>query len=590
MERKTVQIPEYLIFFLVFALIIFGIFGILYIVQIPLFEGYDEIAHYYRIVEGNLVFSMPDTINPELLELEESDKKRVAELQENLGNLYFPFSEKTLLSFYQLHQPPLYYDMLSFIHQPNRNERHHIFVNPYFMDKYANLFISKTQGSINYRNLAKDVRIYRFISNIFMLSCVFVSFLIFRSVFTGRTLVVFTGLFALLSVPQFIFTGSIINNDIMLLFFSFLSLYLFQLIIVSHYNNALVITLLLILLPLGIFVKLSFISLIISFSLFYLLFQRDSKKKYLMAFLGLTLFTVLAIYALDRGFIINLYTRVHNYFYTIRRIPYDSISLLSFFRDVFKSFFGVFGWKNVYLRRFDYIVYLLITILFIYSLMKNILLCIKKKQKKQDLFLFNLTVIIVNLLLFSMYYIISKQPQGRFLFISLPSFIIIILLAIHENRAILIFFCILFFSWGVYINSYVTCIMLPERYAVTEPLYFSKQTDKDVFQLIPGLGFRNFNSCIVYYDLARFSILSNRDYENLHLRLIYSTLPDRLKQQLIINPSDNMVYNPAVEKDCLIYTVRRIKSGRNDLYLYNSENRNDNRIYNNRNLIRIEIE
>ncbi len=590
METKKSHISEYLIFFLVFALILFGFFGVLYVVQVPIFEGYDEIAHYYRIIGGDRIFRITPELDINRLALKEDDKERISELQRNLNRLYYPFNENTILSQYQLHQPPLYYDLLGLVSYGLPSGNYDIFVNPYFMDDSSNLFYNNIQGVRNSGSISKNVIFYRFISNIMMIICVMLLFLILRQGFPDKSLVVFTGIFMLFSIPQFIFTGSIINNDILLLVFSFLAIYLFHVLLNSDFKNPVAIIVLLIILPLGLFAKLSFIAIFISVISYLLIFQRTLIRKYIWWFLGLAAFFFLTVYSLDSGYLVNLSATIRMYLYNTMHTMPANIDLADFIKELFKSFYGVFGWKNIYLRRFDYIIYLLITSVFIFSFIKGFVNCIKKKEEKRDLFIFNTFIISANLLLYFFYYLFSKQPQGRFLFISIPSLIFITMTALINYRKILTAFCIFFFLWGIYINSYVTCSMLPGRYSKPAPLYLKKSENGRIFQIIPGMGFRNIENKVFYYDLSFINIYSNIQAESTRLSFTYTNLADRLNRQLLIDALCGRIYYPRIEGDSIVYNIDNLSCGRNTFYIYNGIKSDDTRIYSNKNLISINID
>lgn len=607
-----------MIIFLVFILFIFAVFSVLFIVQVPIFEGHDEIAHYYRIVKGEEIFNLPfrdhaNTIFPE------EYKQPLNDALKKLDVLYFPFSERTILSYYQLRQPPVYYDLLSFsASRPSlRNRKIDIFINPYFFDGYPNLFYHHSNDHDKHLVLSRNVRYFRFISSIILIFCVILVFLMLMEVFYDRPLAVFTGLLMLLSVPQFIFTGSIINNDILVLFFSYLSIYLFLHLINSDYKSPAALIALIILLPLGLFIKINFLIIIISIVLYFIFIENALKRMhFLYAFLSLC-FMLIAIWALDQAYFIQLYTSIRSYVYNISATKWTPLYSIELYRELFKSFFGVFGWKNIYLRRFDYIVYFLLSIMFIILFIRGFYHSIFNKPKNRKLFYFNSIIITVNLILFLGYFVVSGQPQGRFLFISLPSIIIIALLCIDKGKffessysenisaksslpatfdkykIMMIFLCIFFFIWAVYINTFVTVIMLPDRYDVREPLYNTQEIDGNKYKIFPGLGFRFINNEVCYYKLAIIDIYSNSTIENIELVLSYSELSCDHKEQKVITLSDGKLYKGTVYNNSILYRLDNLVYGRNRIYLFSDkilETDKDNKIFTVRDLQKIHLQ
>lgn len=570
MNYNLTQIPDYFIVFLIFILFLFGFFSVLYIVQIPPFEGHDEIAHYYRVIDGRRVFNAPVSLNTQDIPLADERVEEIIYLQNNLERIYFPFTERTLLSHYQFYQPPIYYDILGLIAGKPSKTGIDIFVNPYFFDGYPNLFYH-LQDIEEYENLSSHLRSLRVFSSFILLLCVLVFFLLLQEVFLNRSLLIFTGLFILLSIPQLVFIGSIINNDILSVFFAFASIYLFTVLVNNDFKNPIALLLLLIILPIGMFVKITYIIVIISFFIYVLFFWKKLKYSYILSIFGFVLFLLLAIYAFDHRYLLRLYTSFRLYIYNITQMELYDYNIINIIKEIFKSFFGVFGWKNIYMRRFDHIIYFLISLFFIFSFFRGFYLYLIKKHEKPQIFILNAIIILTNIFIFLIYFLVSQQPQGRFLFVSIPSLIIISLMNMKNNKTLIIICCILFCLWGIYINSYITCKLLPDHYSSNEPLFLAQSIKESTVFIIPGRGFRYLNDAIYYYDLSIIDIYSKSELRNIELVFTYShtDLSRHKKHQYLIPASGESVLQSEAESNEIVYSLGQIISGRNRYYIYN---------------------
>lgn len=178
----------------ILILIAHFILGVLYSVIVPIWEAYDELGHYAYVRYVATKHALPPP------------GERLIQL---------PFDER--------YQPPLYYllgGLATFwVHTGEELE---LTLNPYTQSGQGgvNFFVHSDEEAFPYRGTVLAVHVTRLVSVSISTVVVVITYLIGRSIFPDRREIAIGAMAFNAFWPQFLFGGSVVTNDILVVLFS----------------------------------------------------------------------------------------------------------------------------------------------------------------------------------------------------------------------------------------------------------------------------------------------------------------------------------------------------------------------------------
>lgn len=552
--------------FLLFILLVYGIFGTLYVFQVPPFEAPDELAHFLRAVPSERKRLLPPPLIAQELPLPAEAKKDLIRKEQALDTASHPFSERSLFSFYENHQPPVYYQMMGFFWRHIPGTPMAILVNPYFFDSWVNLFYRQLDAAPPFRTWLIHFRLMRACSLFFLLAFLVFLFFLVQDAFPGRPLLAMLAVLLPMTIPQMLFTGAIINNDMFGYLAAVIAIFLCQRVLLHGPKAPLSLLMLVLWIPVALFIKYTVLPIVLAFLLYFFLLDRSFKLLHRLLGAAGALFAALVIYLLEPAFIQRVGITVHSRVYHVVHGMSAPFLLLPFLKESIKSFFAVLGWKSIYLPAWYYLAFALLSCVGVIFIVRGGRAAMRDSRKR--LFFFHLTIAVVVALTYAAYGIISRQPQGRLMLQALPSLIILGLAGIGDRKTIPALGIVLCVCVAFFLNVAILFHIMPDAYNRPEPLAGRAALNEEVY-IFPGMGFRRPNARVFHRTLSVLDVYCLDAVDGpVRLVLSYTRAPGFLKRQLLLDGTNRGVHWPVINSNRLSYTLPGLAKGRNRLYVY----------------------
>jgi len=322
------------------------------------------------------------------------------------NNHHFPtLTNKT--SFWEAHQPPLYY----------------LFLSPIDL-------VLKNQISID-----NEVKLLRFCSSFLgILSIIFV-FLTAKLLFKGKRTIYYSLTLAYSFWPMFLFISGVLNNDALANLLGIMMIYL--LVLISRMplaaNNNKLLLIYGVIAGMAFLTKLTLYPVIIFFLMIIFWKNRQNFRNFLKLTLSPAVIICFAWLFRNLIFVGDIFglEYANKFWKGQHRDLWDFDNFITWLNELVKNFVGVFGHANIGFdpKYYDYFFYFLILIAILLPI--SLFLIWKKQREKFNIILIIFLFFVVTFLTTFYYSLDNYQPQGRYLLPALFSVTLAFVLSLN---------------------------------------------------------------------------------------------------------------------------------------------------------------